>query len=122
MNIVGYIISLIATILAHIFLKKFIKMQDEQKELIERYKSQLDTGRPLDYDAVERESHTKYMDFKDYNYKGVDFTKIEDADGYDIDNSYDLMKEDLLKYIQKEKLLVCTRLLWNIKKGEMIWW
>jgi hypothetical protein len=99
MNIVGYIISLIVTILAHIFLKKFIKMQDEQKELIERYRSQLDTGRPLDYDAVERESHQKYMDFKDYNYKGVDFSKIEDEDGYDIDNDYDLMKEDLLKYV-----------------------
>ena len=96
MNIFGYIVSLIITILAHVFLKKFNKMQQEQKELIEQYKNQL---RPLDYDAVERESHQKYMDFKDYNYKGVDFSKIEDDDGYDIDNDYDLMKEDLLKYV-----------------------
>lgn len=99
MNIVGYIISLVITILTHIFLKKFNKMQIEQKTIIEEYRNQLGLGRPLDYEAKQRESHVKYMDFKDYDYKGVDFTKLDDEDGYTINDEYELMKDDLIKYI-----------------------
>jgi len=97
MNTVGYTFVLMMTILIHVLLKKFLEIQKDQKELIEQYRNKLNPSN-LDNKAVERESHQKYMDFKDYNYKGADYSQIEDK-GYDVDNEYDAMKEDLMKYI-----------------------
>ena len=97
MNTIGYTFVLMITILVHVLLKKFLEIQKDQKDLIEQYRNKLNPAK-IDYEAIERESHQKYMDFKDYDYKGVDYSEIED-NGYDIDNDFDAMKEDLMKYV-----------------------
>ena len=97
MNSVGYTFVLMMTILVHVLLKRFLEIQKDQKDLIEEYRNKLNPSK-LDYNAIKKESHQKYMDFKDYNYKGMDYSQIEDK-GYDVDNDFDAMKEDLMKYI-----------------------
>ena len=97
MNTVGYTFVLMMTILIHVLLKKFLEIQKDQKDLIEEYRNRLHPSK-VGYKAIERESHQKYMDFKDYDYKGMDYSQIEDK-GYDQDNDFDAMKEDLMKYI-----------------------
>ena len=97
MNTVGYTFVLMMTILIHVLLKKFLEIQKDQKDLIEQYRNKLNPSK-LDYKAIERESHQKYIDTKDYNYKGMDYSEIENK-GYDVDNDFDAMKEDLMKYI-----------------------
>ena len=99
MNVIGFTLALMATILIHVLLKRFMEMQKDQKDLIEQYRNKL-AGRPLNYKAIERENQQKYIDFKDYDYKGPNFSLIEDDEGYDIDNDYDLFKEDLMKYVE----------------------
>ena len=54
----------------------------------------------MNYKAIKREDQQKYIDFKDYDYKGPNFSLIEDDEGYDIDNDYDAFKEDLMKYVE----------------------
>ena len=98
MNIIGYTVSLCGIVLVHVLITKFLKLQGEQKELLEHYRNKLNPKK-LDYDAEKRETHQKYTDFKDYDYKGYDISKIQDSDGYDLDTDYDLLKEDLLKYV-----------------------
>lgn len=98
MNVIGYTVSLFSIILLHILLKQFIFMQKEQTKLIEHYKNKLKFT-DIDYDAIEREDYQKYIDHHNYDYKKVDFSKIEGSDGYDKNNDYDLLKKDLMKYI-----------------------
>ena len=74
-------------------------LQADQKELIEQYRNKL-AGKPLNYKAIAREGAQKYIDYKDYDYKGPNFSLIEDDEGYDIDNDYDAFKEDLMKYVE----------------------
>ena len=99
MNKIGYFLTLIFTIIVHILLRKFNEMQDEQKKIIEEYKNKLNP-KIMDKDALRTEKQQKYIDFKDYDYKGPNFSLIEDDEGYDIDNDYDAFKEDLMKYVE----------------------
>jgi len=99
MNVIGYTLALMATILIHVLLKRFMEMQKDQKDLIEQYRNKL-AGKPLNYKAIAKENQQKYIDFKDYDYKGPNYSLIEDDEGYDIDNDYDLFKEDLMKYVE----------------------
>lgn len=99
MNIIGYTLALMTTILIHVLLKRFMDLQKDQKEFIEQYRNSLG-GKSLNYKAIERENQQKYIDFKDYDYKGPNYSLIEDDEGYDIDNDYDAFKEDLMKYVE----------------------
>lgn len=100
MNVVGYFLTLLFTIIVHVLLKKFNNLQKEQKDLIEHYRNKLGLSpTEINNDAIKKEYEQKYVDFKDYDYKNPNFSTIEE-EGYDIDNDYDAFKEDLMKYVE----------------------
>ena len=98
MNVIGYFLTLFFIMVVHILLKKFNDIQIEQPNLIEEYRNRLNP-KYLDAGKELIEKQQKFIDFKDYDYKGPNFSLIED-EGYDIDNDYDAYKEDLMKYVE----------------------
>jgi len=101
MNKIGYFLTLLFTVIVHVLLIQFNKMQDEQKKIIEEYKNKLGLNpKIMNKEATLIEKQQKFVDFKDYDYKGPNFSLIEDDEGYDIDNDYDAFKEDLMKYVE----------------------
>lgn len=81
-------------------LRKFKIMEREQKNLIEKYRNKLEPSN-LNSKGFKKEYQQKYIDYKDYDYKNPNFSLIED-EGYDIDNDYDALKEDLMKYVNEQ--------------------
>lgn len=101
MNKIGYFLTLLFTVIVHILLRRFNQMQDEQKNIIEQYKNKLGLNpKIINKEATMIEKQQKFIDFKDYDYKGPNYSLIEDDEGYDIDNDYDAFKEDLMKYVE----------------------
>jgi hypothetical protein len=98
MNTIGFVISLFSIVFLHTILKVFMNIKKEQEQLIEKFKNKL-KPKKIDHTLERQEIDGKNKYYNGYQFKKVDFDKIEDEDGYDIDNEYDLMKEDLLKYI-----------------------
>jgi hypothetical protein len=101
MNIIGYILTSIVTILIHLFIIQFKMMKKDQEQVLEAYKIKLGLKpTEIPYDKIKKEYDQKTKDYNSYEYKNVDYSLIEDEEGYDIDNDYDLFREDLLKYIE----------------------
>lgn len=101
MNKIGYVFTLFFIIIIHLLIKQFDMIKNEQKKLIEEYRIKLGLNpSKIPHNDLKKEYTQKNNEFKDYDYKKVNFSEIEDEEGYDIDNDYDLFKEDLLKYIE----------------------
>jgi hypothetical protein len=93
MNYISYILAIILILVSQYILDLFIKIKQNQDLLLEKFSL---SGN----DNLEnQEISIKNMFRQALDYSGVNMNN--DEEGYDIDNNYDLLKKDLMKYADK---------------------
>lgn len=112
MNKFGFFIAFVAIILFHCLIMTI----RDYKDVIENYAeaaglnlANINGGGTNPTSGVETEETQKYPEFKDYDYKNPNFSAIEE-DGYDISNDFDLLSEDLMKYVENQSEFEKTNL------------
>ena len=102
MNILGFIFLLWATFITHIVLRRYNELEKNQREIIENFRASLHPGSDINYSLTnDRISDIKAAN-EDNNYNKISKVNYEDKNGFDIENDYDLLKLDLMKYVEDQ--------------------
>jgi hypothetical protein len=100
MNILGFLFLVWVTFITHIVLRRYNELETEQRKMLETYKN---TYAPAGYNNQEKRIQDIVAANVDNNYHKVDRLNYEDYDGFmDNDDSYKMLKEDLLKYVEEQ--------------------